>query len=81
MFTGKPRIYYLKTTAYIRPGIVVENFSYVYQQEGTASLTREQMRAFKKAWAKFDLEGTGYLRRDKIGPFLAVHGSLGRSSI
>ena len=61
-----------KTTAYIPPGIVVENFSYVYQQQGTASLTRGQMRAFKKAWAEFDLESTGYLRRDKIGPFLGV---------
>ena len=54
------------------PGIVVDNFSYVYQQQGTESLTREQMRAFKKTWAEFDPESTGYLRRDKIGSFLGV---------
>jgi len=60
--------------AHIRLGIVVENFSYVYQQQGTASLTREQMRGFKKAWTEYDPESTGYLRREKIGPFLGVCG-------
>jgi hypothetical protein len=34
--------------------------------------TRKQMRAFKKVWAEFDSESTGYLRRDKTGPFFAV---------
>jgi len=53
-------------------GIVVENFSYIYQQRRNQTLNREEMRAFKKVWAQFDQSSTGYLDRNKIVPFLAV---------
>ncbi|KIM32076.1 hypothetical protein M408DRAFT_63194 [Serendipita vermifera MAFF 305830] len=52
-------------------GVVVENFSYIYQQRRNQTLNREEMRAFKKVWAQFDQSSTGYLSRDKIVPFLA----------
>lgn len=53
-------------------GVVVENFSYVFQLTGETSLSREEMRLFKKAWAEFDPDVTGYLPRNKFVPFFAV---------
>lgn len=54
-------------------GVVVENFSYVFQLAGgTKALDREQMRAFKKVWAEFANQRTGYLERPKFVPFFAV---------
>jgi voltage-dependent calcium channel len=54
-------------------GVVVENFSYVFQLAGGAkSVDREQMRAFKKVWAEFANQRTGYLERPKFVPFFAV---------
>ncbi|KAG5652105.1 hypothetical protein H0H81_006278 [Sphagnurus paluster] len=52
-------------------GVVVENFSYVFQTSagGAKSITREQMRQFKKVWAEFANPSTGYLERDKFAPF------------
>ncbi|KAF8585271.1 hypothetical protein K439DRAFT_1632798 [Ramaria rubella] len=51
-------------------GVVVENFSYVFQLAGGAkSVDREQMRAFKKVWAEFANQRTGYLERSKFVPF------------
>lgn len=52
-------------------GVVVENFSYIYQQKRNQTLNREEMRAFKKVWAMFDQSSSGYLSREKIVPFLA----------
>ena len=53
--------------------MVVENFSYVFQLAGGAkSVDREQMRAFKKVWAEFANQRTGYLERSKFVPFFAV---------
>ena len=53
-------------------GVVVESFSYVFQLVGGAkSITREEMRAFKKVWAEFASE-SGHLQRDKLVPFLGV---------
>ncbi|KAG6837569.1 hypothetical protein H0H93_006983 [Arthromyces matolae] len=52
-------------------GVVVENFSYVFQRSagGAKSITREQMRSFKKVWAEFANPKTGYLERQKFVPF------------
>ncbi|KAG8895553.1 calcium channel protein, partial [Tulasnella sp. 403] len=53
-------------------GVVVENFSYVFQLDNSHnSIDRHQMRAFKKVWSSFDVDGTGYLNRASIVPFLA----------
>ncbi|KAL4071924.1 Ion transport protein-domain-containing protein, partial [Scleroderma citrinum] len=53
-------------------GVVVENFSYVFQSTGGAkSVTRQQMRSFKKIWAEFSDAKTGLLDRQKIAPFLS----------
>ncbi|CED84829.1 high-affinity cell membrane calcium channel [Phaffia rhodozyma] len=52
-------------------GIVVESFSYVFQVPGKASLNREEIRAFKKAWALFDPNRTGYIIKEQFIPFFA----------
>jgi Ca2+-binding EF-hand superfamily protein len=74
MFTGESAVRYQKlTTDFVGgTGVVVENFSYIYQQRRNQTLNREEMRAFKKVWAQFDQSSTGYLDRNKIVPFLAV---------
>ncbi|KAF5378095.1 hypothetical protein D9615_007609 [Tricholomella constricta] len=53
-------------------GMVVENFSYVFQTSagGAKSITREQMRSFKKVWAEFTNPRTGYLGH-RFVPFFA----------
>lgn len=48
---------------------VVENFSYVFQLGGKPTLSREQVRNFKKAWAEFDLNRSGYLPKEKFVAF------------
>lgn len=53
-------------------GVVVENFSYVFQLTGEMSITREEMRAFKKVWAEFDPDRTGYISRKSLVPFFSV---------
>lgn len=54
-------------------GLVVENFSYVYQTTGGAkSVTREEMRAFKKVWAEFANPKTELLERAQLVPFFGV---------
>ncbi|KAJ7487241.1 Ion transport protein-domain-containing protein [Mycena galericulata] len=51
-------------------GVVVENFSYVFQTSGNSkSITRTQMRTFKKVWAEFANPKTGYLERSNFVPF------------
>ncbi|WVQ85091.1 hypothetical protein IAT38_007255 [Cryptococcus sp. DSM 104549] len=52
-------------------GVVVESFAYVYQMPGGASLNREDMRAFKRVWAEFDTDRTGYLKRKDFIKFFA----------
>ncbi|TDL23428.1 hypothetical protein BD410DRAFT_897507 [Rickenella mellea] len=53
-------------------GVVVESFSYVFQLVGGAkSITREEMRSFKKIWAEFANQRTGYLEMNQLVPFLA----------
>ena len=57
----------------LNTGVVVESFSYVFQLVGGAkSITREEMRAFKKVWAEFANPKTGYLERTNFVPFFGV---------
>ncbi|KAH9475037.1 Calcium-channel protein cch1 [Psilocybe cubensis] len=52
-------------------GVVVENFSYVFQASGSGSksISREQMRSFKKIWGEFSNQKTGYLERHRFAAF------------
>ncbi|KAL0565893.1 calcium channel protein [Marasmius crinis-equi] len=51
-------------------GVVVDSFSYVFQETGGAkSITREEMRSFKKVWAEFANPKTGYLERQNFVRF------------
>ena len=74
MFTGNLRISYIYIlTNSLDPGVVVENFSYVFQLTGGAkSITRDEMRAFKKAWAKFANPKTQQLEKNRFVSFFAV---------
>lgn len=53
-------------------GVVVASFSYVYSLHGSKTLSRDEMRAFKKAWASCDTDRRGYLHRGNFIQFLAV---------
>jgi len=53
-------------------GVVVENFSFVFQTAGTVSLSREEMRSFKKVWTEFDPSRKGHLPRSKFVAFFSV---------
>lgn len=58
-------------------GAVIENFSYVFQSYGRViNIDREQMRSFKKTWAEFDHQRTGYLQRKDIVKFFGVSSSF-----
>jgi hypothetical protein len=52
----------------------VENFSYVFQTSGSdsKSISREQMRSFKKVWAEYSNPKTGYLERPRFAAFFSV---------
>ncbi|TGZ76287.1 hypothetical protein EX30DRAFT_399378 [Ascodesmis nigricans] len=52
--------------------LIFESFSYVYQRSGDSSaVSREELRKFKQAWAKFDPAGTGYIPKDQFPRLLA----------
>ncbi|ODV62891.1 calcium channel protein CCH1 ASCRUDRAFT_22416, partial [Ascoidea rubescens DSM 1968] len=52
--------------------LIVDNFSYVYQESGKLqSITRSEIRKFKDAWAKFDKNATGFIDKDDIYKFLS----------
>lgn len=53
-------------------GVVVENFSYVFQLAGPVSITREEMRAFKKVWGESDPARRGYITKEDLGKFFSV---------
>lgn len=55
-------------------GVIVQSFSYVFQSAGGVlkSITRREIRAFKKAWAEFSNPKSGLLERPNLVPFLAV---------
>ena len=51
----------------------MENFSYVFQASGgSSSITREQMRSFKKVWAEFSNPKTGHLELPQFTRFFSV---------
>lgn len=53
--------------------MVVESFYYVFQMSGGAkSITREEIRAFKKVWAEYANPKTGYLERGNFVKFFGV---------
>lgn len=53
-------------------GLVVDNFAYVFQLYGKVkAIDREEVRRFKKVWADFDLDRTGYIQRRQFIPFFA----------
>lgn len=64
----------LSVSSNILAGVVVENFSYVFQASGSgfSSISREQMRSFKKVWAEFSNQKTGYLERQQFSAFFSV---------
>ena len=63
----------LRVSSFLTPAVVVENFSFVFQVYGRVKmLDREQLRSFKKVWAAFDTERSGYLPRRDIVRFLGV---------
>jgi hypothetical protein len=81
MFTGEPLFASSaeqpRKLTPLRAGLVVENFSYVYQTTGGAkAVTREEMRAFKKVWAEFANQKTGLLERAQLVPFFGVSNLL-----
>lgn len=49
---------------------VVESFSYVFYLPGKTSLSRQQLRAYKKAWAETDVDRTGRISRGQVGTLL-----------
>lgn len=64
---------YNDTSLTSRLGVVVESFYYVFQMSGgSKSITREEMRNFKKVWAQYANPKTGYLERDRFVPFFGV---------
>ncbi|KAG1748101.1 Ion transport protein-domain-containing protein [Suillus lakei] len=52
-------------------GVVVQNFSYVFQSTGGAkAITREEIRSFKKTWAEYSNPKSGLLEQNRLVPFL-----------
>lgn len=52
--------------------LIYESFSYVYQRSsGLSSLSREELRRFKEAWALFDPQGTGFIQKAQFPRLLA----------
>jgi hypothetical protein len=57
--------------------VVYENFSFVYQRAGKLKLfSREEIRRFKKVWAKHDKYATGYIHKNQLPRFFSVSLSL-----
>ncbi|KAG2356552.1 Ion transport protein-domain-containing protein, partial [Suillus spraguei] len=52
-------------------GVMVQNFSYVFQSTGGAkAINREEIRSFKKTWAEYSNPKTGLLEQSQLVPFL-----------
>lgn len=53
--------------------LIFESFSYVYQRSsGLSVVSREEIRKYKRAWARFDPEGTGYISKQMFPRLLGV---------
>jgi hypothetical protein len=78
MFTGMQPSTFADKRCSKSLGVVVESFSYVFQVTGgSKSISREEMRSFKKVWAEFANQKTGYLERSRFVPFFAVKSFFG----
>ncbi|KAI4197860.1 MAG: hypothetical protein LQ346_002874, partial [Caloplaca aetnensis] len=56
---------YIFTSMFV--SLIFESFSYVYQRSsGLSIVSREEIRRFKEAWATYDLEGTGFISKEKF---------------
>jgi hypothetical protein len=54
-------------------GAVVDSFSYVFQTtKNSKTISREEMRAFKKIWAEYSNPDTGFLEKDRFVAFFGV---------
>lgn len=52
--------------------LIFESFSYVYQRSSGLTVSREEIRRFKQAWATFDPEGTGFISKEAFPRLLGV---------
>jgi voltage-dependent calcium channel len=53
--------------------LIFESFSYVYQRSsGLYTISREEIRRFKQAWATFDPDATGYISKQQFPRLLGV---------
>lgn len=52
--------------------LIFESFSYVYQRSTGLSVSREEIRRFKQAWATYDPEGTGFISKEAFPRLLGV---------
>lgn len=51
--------------------LIYESFAYVYQRSsGLSIISRDEIRRFKQAWAKFDPNGTGFISKADFPRFL-----------
>ncbi|KAF9928693.1 calcium channel protein [Linnemannia zychae] len=51
--------------------VVMHNFSYVYQiAPGFSLINRDEIRAYKRAWAEVDRDRTGYIQEKDLAKFL-----------
>ncbi|KAI8331328.1 Ion transport protein-domain-containing protein [Chlamydoabsidia padenii] len=70
---------YIFTAVFV--AVVSDNFSYVYQVAANFSLiNRDEIRKYKKCWAEFDIERTGYIKDQdymsfwrKLGGMFAIN--------
>ncbi|KPV76292.1 uncharacterized protein RHOBADRAFT_52318 [Rhodotorula graminis WP1] len=52
-------------------GVVVQSFSFVYQEHGAVTrVSRAQLRHYKSVWARCDPERTGFIQPKDVGLFL-----------
>lgn len=53
--------------------LIFESFSYVYQRSsGLYTISREDIRRFKQAWATFDPDGSGFISKQAFPRLLGV---------
>lgn len=53
--------------------LIFESFSYVYQRStGLYTVSREEIRRYKQAWATFDPNGTGFISKEAFPRLLGV---------
>lgn len=57
--------------------LIFESFSYVYQRHsGLAEVGRSELRRFKEAWAEYDPDATGYIKKEDLPKLMRVSSTL-----